>query len=527
MKKKAETQTGFCEILESWFCSCCKSQKRKIPSMETDTVKTKHPRKKALKSKEYDEIVAKDPNKKWTFGELSSRLAVGSEMMVSWKRTGVWVGAEINTITYRSGYDKYSSSSRKSKIDIEFGMWVKEDDSYSMDTMRVTVKRYVGKINIEIFGFRFITTIEKENLVKKMTLLRETTFNTPEKRIRSGDRSLFLIRLCGMGGYSVRRYSGVFVVDKESFNSWRNTTGEGRRYDEQNSTIDEVKELPKGKEWLLMQFVVAFHLPSRSWGYLDFISTSPPEFDLGAWDSLVLDSKLKKRLEGVVRCARKDPKCANDFISNKGQGFNILLHGSSGLGKTLTAQALSSQHQKVVFSLNAGDLGSNIEKVEEQLAFITNIVSRWNIYIQIDECDLFISNRMESLILNELTCAFLRFLENHPTIVFLTTNMKTKDIDAAIRSRIHVFVEFPEFNHDDRQQVWTNLLNLFKVQDTKEFLEVFGKEKLNGREIRNILFVARAIMNDDGHSQITVDDVREAMKLSLISDSSTFLNLYQ
>lgn len=489
--------------------------------------KPKNARKRALKSKEYDEILNNQPDKKWTYKELSNRLAIGSEMMVSWKKTGVWVGAEIYQVSnYSPRYGKYSS--RKSKIEITFGMWMKEDVSYSMETMSITVKKYAGKINIEILGFKFITSQEKQSLLEKMSKLRETFFDSPDKRIRSGDRSLFLVRTNGMGNLSVRRYSGVFVVDKESFNSWNNSTSESdRRYDDDYSSIDEVTELPNGKEWLLIQFVVAFHLPSRSWGFLDFTSTSPPQFDLGAWDSLVLDPKIKKRLEGVVRCARKDPKSITDFVANKGQGFNILLHGSSGLGKTLTAQALSSQHQKVVFSLNAGDLGSNIEKVEEQLSFITNIVSRWNIYIQIDECDLFISNRMESLIINELTCAFLRFLENHPTIVFLTTNMRTKDIDAAIRSRIHVFIEFPEFSVDNRQQVWTNLLTLYNVDDCGEFLQTFGQEKLNGREIRNILFVAKAIMTDDGRSKITVADVKEAMKMSLINNSTTFLNLYQ
>lgn len=495
--------------------------------MESTTEpKPKNQRKRALKSKEYDEILAAQPEKKWSYKELSGRLAIGSEVMVSWRKTGVWVGAEVYQVSsFPPRYGKYSS--RKSKIEVTFGMWVKEDDSYSMDTMTITIKKFAGKINIEILGFRFITTEEKESLFKKMSVLRETTINTADKRIRYGDRSLFIVRSNGMGNFSVRRYSGVFVVDKESFNSWNNASDSGRRYDDNYSTIDEVNELPKGKEWLLMQFVIAFHLPSRSWGYLDFTSTTPPQFDLNAWDSLVLDTEIKKRLEGVVRCARKDSSSATDFVANKGQGFNILLHGASGLGKTLTAQALSSQHQKVVFSLNAGDLGSNIEKVEEQLSFITNIVSRWNIYIQIDECDLFISNRMESLIINELTCAFLRFLENHPTIVFLTTNMRTKDIDAAIRSRIHVFIEFPEFTVDNRHQVWTNLLNLYKVDDCKEFLSTFGQEKLNGREIRNILFVAKAIMTDDNRTKITVADVKEAMKMSLINNTSTFISLYQ
>lgn len=485
------------------------------------------PRKKALKSDEWDEIIKNDPNKKFSFKDLTQRLTSGSEVLISWRKTGIWVGAEVLTITnYPARYGKYSK--RSAKIDITFGMWVKQDVSYVMETMSITIKKYSGKINIEILGFKFITSEEKQTIIERVKPLIQTTFNSPDKRIRNGDQSLFIVKT-GVGSLSVRRYSGVFVVDKDSFNSWHNSSEDRRRFDEDSySSVDEVCEIPKGKEWMLLQFVIAFHLPSRNWGYLDYSYTTPPIFDLKAWESLVLDSKLKSLLEGVIRCARKDLGAPTDFVANKGQGFNILLHGSSGLGKTLTAQALSSQHQKVVFSLNAGDLGSNIEKVEEQLAFITNIVSRWNIYIQIDECDLFISNRMDSLVINELTCAFLRFLENHPTIVFLTTNMQIRDIDPAIRTRIHVFVEFPIFSVEDRQQVWINLLKLYCVDDVEPFLSNFGQEKLNGREIRNILYVAKARMNADGRKIITVDDVKESMKLSLINNNiSNFTNLYQ
>lgn len=102
----------------------------------------------------------------------------------------------------------------------------------------------------------------------------------------------------------------------------------------------------------------------------------------------------------------------DDFITNKGKGMILLLSGPPGVGKTLTAEAVSETMKVPLFMMSAGDLGVRPDEVETNLENVLEMVAKWKAILLIDECDVFLEARsVHDLDRNRLVSIFLRLLE--------------------------------------------------------------------------------------------------------------------
>jgi SpoVK/Ycf46/Vps4 family AAA+-type ATPase len=70
---------------------------------------------------------------------------------------------------------------------------------------------------------------------------------------------------------------------------------------------------------------------------LNIKQVEPVSWNKKAFDRLVLDNKSKELINALVS-VHVSEKRTGDIISGKGKGLIILLHGSPGVGKTLTAE---------------------------------------------------------------------------------------------------------------------------------------------------------------------------------------------
>lgn len=90
---------------------------------------------------------------------------------------------------------------------------------------------------------------------------------------------------------------------------------------------------------------------------------------------------------------------------------------------------------------------------------------------------------------------FLRALEFYEGILFLTTN-RVGTFDDAFISRIHVKLYYPDFNDEERQQIWNTFMKKL-IQDRGSFIRVSldAKDYIKGKEIKEVKWNGREIRN--------------------------------
>ncbi|KAI8267124.1 Fidgetin-like protein 1 [Colletotrichum sp. SAR11_239] len=145
-----------------------------------------------------------------------------------------------------------------------------------------------------------------------------------------------------------------------------------------------------------------------------------------------------------------------------------------------------------LYSLSAGDLGTDSGSVQERLDDALQLAADWNAVLLIDECDVFLEARSsDNLDRNELVSIFLRTIEYYEGIMFLTTN-RLDSIDPAFHSRVHLSLEYPGLEQSSRKEIWSGFLDKIGKGEQRHALseEDVGKLAsldLNGRQIKNVL----------------------------------------
>ncbi|KAL8919899.1 MAG: hypothetical protein Q9172_004747 [Xanthocarpia lactea] len=106
--------------------------------------------------------------------------------------------------------------------------------------------------------------------------------------------------------------------------------------------------------------------------------------------------------------------------------------------------------------------------------------------------------------------------------MILTTN-RIKSLDAAVQSRIHLAVRFDELSKTQMQDILKTILGKFKAKEVdvevimdnfKEYLKDNSNLKLNGREIRNLVFSAHAIALSKDRKSIKWGDIRDILRVT-------------
>lgn len=266
----------------------------------------------------------------------------------------------------------------------------------------------------------------------------------------------------------------------------------GQSYEE---TPDDNKEnvlrrIPLTDEQLMLctPLVKGYALKSKRWleFFVDTISEIVWHDD--AFKNLVLPEDQKELILSFAESQIMYKQRFDDFVAGKGKGIIMLLSGSPGVGKTLTAESVA-EHMKVpLYMMGASDLGTHSGEVEESLTTILEMVSKWNAVLLLDECDVFLEARSaDDLDRNKLVSIFLRTLEYYEGILFLTTN-RVDNMDAAFQSRIHITMEYPPLSTASRRHVWANFLERGVEHELAEKdLDVLAEIELNGRQIKNVL----------------------------------------
>jgi hypothetical protein len=265
---------------------------------------------------------------------------------------------------------------------------------------------------------------------------------------------------------------------------------------------DSAKHVPLTTEQKLIcsPLLRGYSLKNKLW--LNFFVTCVKDisWQTDAFDRLVLPKNQKELILGFTESQRKFRDTFDDVIEGKGKGMIILLCGPPGVGKTLTSESVAEEMKVPLYMMSAGDLGFDPRKVETKLQDILEMCSRWNAVLLLDEADVFLEQRsLHELERNKLVSIFLRVLEYYEGTMFLTTN-RVQTFDPAFQSRIHISLDYPGLTLESRKTVWKNFLDSStqEHQIGKAELQELARMDLNGRQIKNILKIARLLAGGKG-----------------------------
>ncbi|KAI9712426.1 MAG: hypothetical protein M1820_001639 [Bogoriella megaspora] len=283
--------------------------------------------------------------------------------------------------------------------------------------------------------------------------------------------------------------------------------GQANRYAEYESlSLEEEGNMTDHHYFLMIPFIAGFGLDDKSWRSFYAGSLQHIEYRRIALKNLVLaeeDLNMIKALAHQQNTSKVAFKM--DFISGKGEGQVVLLHGPPGVGKTYTVEAVSAYSNRPLLTLTIADIGTNEEDMESNLSKWLNLAEEWNAVLLIDEADVFLQRRGNSSIQrNGLVSVFLRKMEYFRGLLFLTTN-RVGQIDDSFSSRIHAVIGYPRLDNDKRARIWNSFFTKLKTEhidkiyvseNAKEYVlnneEVHARE-WNGREIRNAFQTAAAL----------------------------------
>lgn len=232
----------------------------------------------------------------------------------------------------------------------------------------------------------------------------------------------------------------------------------------------------------------------------------------------VYDTNMHKKLvlppenTGLVEMLLHNKDVFQDIVSGKSGGTIILCAGPPGTGKTLSAEVYAEATERPLFSVQASQLGLDAESLEKELMKVLARGKRWDAVMLIDEADVYVHTRGNDLTQNAIVGVFLRVLEYHASVLFLTTN-RADLVDDAIASRCTARIEFGKPSIEDQKKIWRILADNSGIQIDDATIETTAKlhPTLSGRDVKNLLKLANLMSRSTG-KPISAETVEYVLK---------------
>ena len=155
-------------------------------------------------------------------------------------------------------------------------------------------------------------------------------------------------------------------------------------------------------------------------------------------------------------------------------------YGQSGVGKTITAQAVAEQLGKKILQVNYADIESKyVGETSKNLVTIFSEAEKNNAVLLFDEADALLSRRVTEMrsstdvSVNQTRSVLLTLLDTFEGMVIFTTNF-IDNYDSAFMRRIPYHIAFELPDEVQRKRLWEHYLveNLPHTADTDFLTEI-------------------------------------------------------
>jgi hypothetical protein len=377
---------------------------------------------------------------------------------------------------------RYRQSMFGAYLEIDYEYITSNGREFRTTTSEIMVGAYVGVKPIHSLNVRPATEEDRARLTERGRVYAEVAVGAHYKQF------VGQMQVIKWWSYSPMRATGRCMIDISTHNQFKD---EARYRPDRGGSV--IQNLQEDQLWQTDPYVLGFSFVTKQWGRFPVAHISNIEFRDNAYDQLVLEPQKKDMVRALVEDSSSG---FSDIISGKGGGCIFLLHGEPGVGKTLTAEAVSELLRRPLYSVSVGELGTDPASLEKNLRQILDVAQIWNAVILIDEADIFLEKRTSGDILrNACVGVLLRLLEYHQGVLFLTTNRVT-EFDSAFYSRISIALKYDSLTSAARAQIWDSLLAAAGITgiDTK----TLSHYDLNGRQIKNSIRLAQSLARQEG-----------------------------
>lgn len=261
----------------------------------------------------------------------------------------------------------------------------------------------------------------------------------------------------------------------------------------------------------LHPYVQVFDLDKHEYVDIHVRNLEPYAYDKSLFDKLVLPTDTKDLIHILVSGSVDQ---LDDIVAGKTGGTIIIATGPPGTGKTLTAEVFSETIEKPLYVVQCSQLGTNEQVLEKHLRQVLERAARWRAILLIDEADVYVHERGNDVQQNAIVGVFLRVLEYYRGILFLTSNRATI-IDDAIMSRATAWIRYNLPTVVEAIEIWQILANQFRIvfaDGTLRELHTHPLGKLSGRNIKNLLKLAKRLATAKKTDRIDIDLLRSASR---------------
>lgn len=251
-----------------------------------------------------------------------------------------------------------------------------------------------------------------------------------------------------------------------------------------------------------------------------------------SWDDLVLRPGDLERVRMVAARYRHRQRVFDEwrFGATPSAGVVALFSGPPGTGKTLSAEVIAADLGLDLFKINLATMVSKyIGETEKNLERLFEAADTGNVVLLFDEADSMFGKRSEvsdaqDRYANLEVSYLLERIERFDGLVVLTTNLLS-NIDPAFTRRIHVTVDFPAPDVDERRALWERALPDDAPRAGID-LEFCVGMKMTGADIRAVslgaAFRAAAAHEPIGMRHIVLAMSDEFRKQGRLVDASSF-----